>query len=966
MARKNRFRCIVATAVAAAIAQGAAAQQQPQDDAELGEVTVTGSRVERTGFSAPTPTAVMSSKELESAAPIAISEALTQIPSFRISSSPVTANTFADLRRIGPQRTLVLVDGRRHVPSQSNGTVDLNVVPSAMVERTELVTGGASASWGSDAVSGVVNIILRKDLEGFVGNVQGGMSRYNDNESVSGSFAFGHRLGERTRFLVGAEYAKLEGVGSSHPPEFARPWGEAGSVGNTSTTNGLPGTIYAHDVRRSTLSPGGLIISVPLTATNPNLVALRGLQFLPNGQTAPFGFGQVFGNRMIGGTDNEGEYTNVGGAIKYPLERYTVLAHVDHDLTDDTRIFFEGSYAHSITNGRGNPARNEGTTPFGATPTCTQDASAPAGARFRTLSATSLGAITVGIDNPYLPASVRSLMQGGGINCFSMGRSWREPGLGEFQANDGVPHMLRGAVGASGKLGGSWTWDAYFQTGRTEYQTVRRYNRNEAKFRNSMDAVDEGLMRSGIRNNNIVCRINADAVTTNDDVACVPVNMFGFGSISEAAKAYFLGTSRLDQKTWQSVGAATVRGEPFSIWAGAVSMAAGLEYRQERINSVADPIAEANGWHTGNVKSISGSYEAREGFVEFVLPLAKDMAFAQELDLSLAGRHTDYTSSGGVTTWKVGLSHTLNDQLRLRATRSRDIRAGNLGELFTATSVQVGNARHPITNVTTQVPVTTRGNPSLAPEEADTTTAGIVYSPSWAEGLRLSADWYRIEIDGLIGVIQAQQVLDRCYLDNLAQFCADVATGANGAITGVTVRQQNLNYFETSGVDLEAAYRFRLSSLSENLPGQVNLRLLANYVDKLATTAAINATTTDVAGQYTNPKWTIFGTVGYDIGRVSTILDLRYFGDGTIDNNKVVGTGPLDLNINHAASTFLTNATVQYDFGDRGVFENAQVYLRVNNVFDRGIPFPSQGVGGVVTDELIVGREFRIGARFRL
>ncbi|MEO6187070.1 MAG: TonB-dependent receptor [Steroidobacteraceae bacterium] len=954
-----------ALTLAIALALSQAAPAQSAEDELLGEVTVTGSRVERSGFAAPTPTSVVSAEDMQRSAPIAIAEALAQIPSFRIASSPVTANTFADLRRVGAQRTLVLVDGRRHVPSQSNGTVDLNVVPAAMVERTELVTGGASASWGSDAVSGVVNIVLRKNLEGFIGNIQGGISKYGDDESVSGSFAFGHKIGERTHLLVGAEYANSEGVGSSHPPELARPWGINGNVGNTSTTNGLPGTIYAHDVRRSTLSPGGLIISVPLTATNPNLVALRGLQFLPNGQTAPFGFGQVFGNRMIGGTDNAGEYTNVGGATKYPLERYTVLTHIDHELTDDTRVFFEGSYAHSLTDGRGNPARNEGTTPFGATPTCTQDAAAPAGGRFRTLSTTALGTITVGIDNPYLPAAVRTLMQGGGINCFSMGRSWREPGLGEFQAHDGVPKMLRGALGGSGKLAGTWSWDAYFQSGRTEYNTIRSFNRNEAKFRNAMDAVDEGLLRTGVRNNNIVCRINADTSTTNNDAACVPVNMFGFGSISEAAKAYFVGTSRLEQWTWQSVGAATLRGEPFSVWAGPVSIATGLEYRQERIKAVADPIAEANGWHTGNVKSIQGSYEAREYFAEAVIPLAKDKPLARELDLTLAGRHTDYTSSGGVTTWKAGLSHTLNDQLRLRATRSRDIRAGNLGELFTATSVTVGNIRNPLTNVTSQVPVTTRGNPSLEPENANTTTAGIVYAPSWLEGLRLSADWYSIRIKGLIGVIQSQQVLDRCYLDNLAQFCADVATGTGGVITGVTVRQQNLNYFETSGVDIEAAYRFPLSSVSENLPGRVNVRLLANYVDKLATTAAINATTTELAGQYTNPEWTLFGTVGYDLGRFSAVLDLRYFGSGTIDNAKTVGTGPLNLNVNDVASNFLTNATFQYDLGDKGPLHDAQIYLRVNNVFNRGIPFPSQGVGGAAAEEFLVGREFRLGARFR-
>ncbi len=942
---------------------GWAQEDSAQEDTVLEEVTVTGSRVARTGFAAPTPTSVISEEDVLKSAPIAISEALSQLPSFRQTGSPSTANVFADLRRVGPQRTLVLVDGRRHVPTQSNGTVDLNIVPSAMVQRTELVTGGASASWGSDAVSGVVNIILRKDLEGFVGNMQGGMSDRGDDENVMASFAYGHSFGDRTRLLIGAEYAETQGIGSMHPPELARTWGAAGNVGNTSTTNGLPGTIYAEDVRRSTLSPGGLIISVPLTATNPNLVALRGLQFLPNGQTAPFGFGQVFGNRMIGGTDNAGEYTNVGGSAKYPFQRYSAVAHLDYDVTDKTSMFVEGTFAHSLTDGQTNPARNEGTTPYANTPTCGQVATAPVGARFTTSSTSSLGALTVGIDNPFLPANVRTLMQGGGINCFSMGRSWREDNMNEFRVDDGVPRVYRGVVGAKGELAGSWTWDAYFQSGRSVYTTIRNRNRNQANFSRAIDAVDEGLLRTGVPNNNIVCRVNADAITTNNDPNCAPLNMFGYGTPSSAAVNYILGTSRAVSRTYQSVGAMTLRGEPFSTWAGPVSMASGLEYRKERVNAIADPIAEANGWHTGNSKAIAGSYDAKEVFTELVIPLANDVAFADQLDVSLAARYTDYSSSGGVTTWKGGLSYTINDQWRLRGTQSRDIRAGNLAELFTATSVTVGNARNPLTNVTVQVPITTRGNPGLQPEKANTTTAGIVFSPDWLGGFRMSADWYRIEIKGLIGVIQAQQVLDRCYLDGLAQFCADVATSTAGAITGVTVRQQNLNYFETSGIDFEAAYRFPLASLSEGLPGSMNLRLLANYVDTLATTAAINATTTEAAGQYTNPHWTLFGTLGYDVGPFSATFDLRRYGAGTIDNNKVVGTGPLDININHVKATFLTNATFQYDLGEGGPLGATQVYLRVNNLFDKAVPYPNQGVG--VADELVVGRAFRLGARFR-
>ena len=295
--------CTRSLLLAAGLAIALPVVAQSSADSELSEVTVTGSRVARSGFSAPTPTAVISADDVQRSAPIAIAEALTQMPSFRIASSPTTANTFADLRRMGrsARSCLSMEEGisfaiERHVDQRG---------ATAMVERTELVTGGASASWGSDAVSGVVNIILRKDLEGFIGNFQGGISRLADDKSVMGSFAFGHKFGESTHLLVGAEYADSEGVGSAHPPEFARRWGEAGSLGNTSTTNGLPGTIYCARRAAFRLSRRRPHHFHSAHSHEPSLVACAVCSSCPmlHGSVRIW---SVFGNRMIGGTDNEG------------------------------------------------------------------------------------------------------------------------------------------------------------------------------------------------------------------------------------------------------------------------------------------------------------------------------------------------------------------------------------------------------------------------------------------------------------------------------------------------------------------------------------------------------------------------------------------------------------------------------------------------------------------------------------
>lgn len=927
------------------ISKGPASAERPAAEASVNETTpddsivVTGSRIQSGGFTAPTPTSVVSAAQIQSVAPTRIDEALRLVPAFSTTGSGVaravsTATVTADLRNIGPQRTLVLVDGRRHVPTAPDGTIDLGVIPAILISRTEVVTGGASASWGSDAVSGVINLMLKTDLEGVEGTLQSGISRYGDAENMLAGLAAGTSFaGGRGHVLIGGEYSRSAGVGQT--PYRSRSWVGRGLAGNPNyATNGLPANIYVDDVRRTDLWEGGLITSGPL----------RGTKFLPGGQTGQFGYGEVFGNRMIGGTDNYTEIINPGGNLQQPFERYSAMAHVSYEIAPDFSLFAEGSYARSLSDGFFAEPRQQGAVT--GNPTCSAT----------TIPGGQTGNVLVPISNPFLSDEFRARALAAGVTCFNFGRSLREPGLGAVRGRVGSPSVYRGVVGAEGKIG-NWSADAYFQYGRNHFVQQYAGSINMINYRKAIDAV-----RSG---GSIVCRVNADAITSNDDPACAPFNLFGFGSPSAAAISYITGTSTFDLITKQQVAAFSANGSLVNGWAGPISAAFGAEYRRESIDATSDPISQANQWQSGARQPISGSYNVKEVFGELAIPLLRDLPFARSIDINLAARYTDYSTSGGVTTWKVGANWELSKALRLRATRSRDIRAGNFAELFAPTTVSRQNVRDPRRSSTYTTQVSSLGNPALEPETADTLTAGIIYQPGWLDGLRLSVDYYNIKIKGLIGTISANEVLERCYLDRISEFCGLVTTAGgdpNGDITNITTRFENLDSLKTEGVDIEAAYRSSLENVFGSGSGSLSVRLLATYLKTLATTAVATASTEERAGEYVTPHWRISGLITHEIGRMTTTLDLRWLQGGTIDNDFVVGTGALNtININDTKNRFYTNATFSLDVSSKGD-RSREMFVRLNNIFNVAPPFPDQA--SPLFD--LVGQSFRVGLRFKL
>lgn len=927
---------------------GYAAAQEADQQAEAASQTsdiiqVTGTRVARDGFDAPTPTRVVTAEEMASRGISQVGEFLVEVPAFRGTQTPQTnpqsargaGQYFADLRALGSIRTLVLVDGRRHVPSSPDGQVDLNLIPSVLINRVDVVTGGASAQWGSDAVAGVVNIIMNRDLEGVRTDFSYGISDFGDMEEWRASLAYGTRFAEgRGRFVVGAEFVDNEGIASHWDRPFGRDQQELVSYTGARPA-GAPSRFYASGVTPLNMSWGGVIIGANTGPGQP----LRGIQFGPGGTVLPFNYGTQIGTAAINFTGGEPGFSiRSGHTLVLPVERRVATAYADFEVSPSLTIFGEASYARS---------GSDFTTAF------TRDA-APT-------------AIVIRRENPFIPTAVTNIMDANGITQFAIGREHRDFGP-VLASNFNTTYRFSG--GLMGQLENGWTWDAYVQYGQNEFESTIDNLKIMQNLRFAFDAVSNGA--GGAQ-----CRDAAARAA-----GCVPINLFGFGSPSQAAIDYVTGTLRHNMETTQQVFAANLRGEPFSIWAGPVSVAAGVERRTEETVSVADPISEANGFAYGNPKSFAGEYTVNEGYLEFVAPLFEG------LDFNAAARYADYSNSGGVWTWKAGLTWDINDQLRLRTTRSRDIRAPNNSELYSETSSQT-TLRNPFSGATVQISVVTGSSPTLQPETADTFTVGAVFSPSFVPGLRMSVDYFDIDISGAISGYSPQVILDNCFSEISGSgpgfFCGFVqrtGTGAGTTISRVDAQLLNIAGFQSRGVDFEVSYGFGL------LGGDATARFVGTYMmdlisdDGLGTPRTYNAqgvltnvgsvvnragqvggfTSSSIINASSVPEWTWSASLNYRRDRWGAMIQGRYVGGGNFDNTLIGpndpeydATSPISIGDNTIDSRFYVNTSATFNLND-----SVQLYGVVNNVGNVMPPFPYTGAAGFYDR---VGRAYKVGVR---
>lgn len=939
---------VIATPV---IAQDATAA--PAADNEDQTIVVTASRVGRTGFDAPTPTTILNAADVQRRAPNNVSEVLNDLPTFRATVSPLTQSlgttnsgqTYLDLRGMGAQRTLTLVDGRRFVPSEAKGRVDVNNIPSSLIDNVQVVTGGASASWGSDAVAGVVNIILKKKLEGIEATAQTGVSGRGDDQNYNFSAAAGTGFnGGRGHILIGGEYTNDKGIGYKGFEKRLDWIHYRGQLQNPNwATNGLPAIIYSNNVQFSTQAPGGLITGPLPGASAAQVLAfnnsgLLGTIFNANGTTSQLQYGQVFGSNMIGGSQPRNNTAYLQPYIA-PVERWNVMALLDYEISDALKVNLELSNAVSKADYTAGPNRDAGT-------------------------------LIARIDNPFLPTIVRDRMVAAGLSAVAVGRDGYDLN-GNYEAITRVVsknHNQRIVAGAEGDIGvGNWHWDAYYQYGRNTVSGLRDgssgANRNKAKYALARDVVTNPA------NGQPICR----STLTDPTNGCVPFNIFGIGTASPAALAYVGGVSTDFTRSVQQVAALNFRGDLFNLPAGAISAAFGGEWRKEKLDQTADAITAAGGFELGTVVPLRGRLNVKETFGELVVPVLKDSALGQNLDLQLAARYTDYSTSGAVTTWKAGLTWKLNDDMTLRGAVSRDIRAGNMTELFTTQAISIISPLDTVQHIPVPAGLANQiagGNPNLKPERATTYTAGVVLKPHWLHGFRLSVDYYNIEIKGVIGTIGFQTIIDRCAL-GLPLYCNQIVRNsdpANAYITKVNSTFLNLNRFRTNGLDFELLYSTRAPAF---MPGNGNLvfRALATYTAKFATTDAVS--TIDRAGQLGGfgvdavPHWQGNATLTYSLPRFSTSLQGRFIQGGNINNLAKPGTSS-SANIYTVPAVTYWSLSASYDILPPSNRQQIQIFANVNNLFDQNPPFPflaSSFVPGPYYDP--IGRAFRIGIRIK-
>ena len=974
------------------------------------QIVVTGSRLRTDGAEAPIPVTVVGEETLEAMGTSGLVEAVGTLPQFlgNEATSVVQASGQGgtgwftrggygnlNLRGLGINRTLTLLNGHRVVSSSPFGGVDINVFPSEAIQSLETVTGGASAAYGSDAVAGVVNFILNRNFDGLQLSAQAGITERGDNESYEVSGIFGTDIGDRGHLIVSGEFAEQDGVHDFEDRDWYRAFG---------TVNGraFPNVISAN-------SSWDGIIFAPGTP-------LQGMEFLPDGSgLTPFVRSDI-SMGLTGTPPARHSVTNFGSGdplgtdpftIFPDAERNSIYVYGDYELTDDLLV-----YAQYMRGQNKTFRYNDPTGSLNGTPTTA----------------------TIFADNAFLPQSVRNVMQANNINSFILRRMGHKDDLALFNTlrDDNVMNSFAGGLTWDIRTDGffdDWQADLYYQYGentRKGYQNGLRVDRVFA----ALDAVDEGLATTGVANGNIVCRVSlfSDAFP-----GCEPLNLFGRGNASEAAIDYVTGYEpgttittpifyadtgfeRGDTFTFttgeeklnrteisQHVVEFDLNGDLMEAWAGPIVTAFGGSFRREEILQLVEdetnpsgnqisghPVACSGeipglrgvstpdclntvGLQYSKVSNIIGAIDVYEAFAEALVPLIDDAGPIDSANLHLAGRWSNYTGSGTVWAYRAGLDVDLFDFLKLRGTYSRDVRAANLSERFDKTGgfAVIDDPRTPAQEAL-NVTIFSGGNPEVDPEKADTWTVGAVIQPGALPGFSLAVDYYDIQVNDAIGRLGSQAVLNGCLIDNVPELC-ELVTLVNDVPVLVGDIFINVNQNRVRGLDLEANYLTPLTVFGGD--EEITARLFASWLFENSETLS-NGTYIDRAGQtgiqqsngapYGLPDFRGTGILTYSNGGFSTFLQGRYIDSGTQEN--ALGDIPLNQ-VDHA---FYLDLRLTYGFEIASGSE-IEVFGAVTNLTDQDPPLTPYysvfGAHAVQTNSVLfdlLGRRFTVGVRLAL
>lgn len=980
-ATRRQFRVSALTLSVAAVLFSTPAIQAQED---LEEIQVTGTRIRNTdGMVTPTPVTSVTTAEIMDFDPgSSISEQLDNLPQFLNTQTAQrgggtlfgdAGGSYLNLRNMGKQRTLVLFDGSRIVPADRASTVNVDNFPTALIRTVDVVTGGASAAYGADALAGVVNFVLDREFEGLKTSVSTGITERGDGQNWNFSVAGGKQIGDRLNLIGSIEAREVKEI--YREPTDTENWNSMGFVINpawvslTATPN-TPQRITVPRVHSATQSVTGLI-NVPGFPLHRHV-------FTEDGQNVrPFIAGDIPARTGAGanGMQSGGPEADIAmrsflnGASGAQVVQRSGFGAVKYELNDATEVFAQ--------------------VMLGRTESNTND-------RIGNLEMGQQYNATAYIENPFLPQVVRDAMIAQNRSSIEIQKIGQLRGPNMINIADGrddknISQMWSASVGFDHAFANDWNLRGTYQYGESKLTSAAYNILRIDRLAMAIDAVrdpDTGAIICNVQRFNptpeqlaasMQGRIVAttrigdfpDGVRTvdspiyNDNAIrdCVPINMFGAGNATQAGADYVLD----DKKGWraldQDFAELLLTGDLYEGWgAGPLSFAAGLTYREEWFNQYSTPLegerSPANAHEigirgmsngtTGGNRSVhyfsatswaTGSFDVWEWFGELNVPVWEASSGAQRLDTNFAFRQSDYSATGKIDSWKLGGEFQVFDGLRLRATKSRDVREPTFGEQFESGGGGA-NINDPRSNTSYTITALSGGNPTLKPEEADTLTAGVVFAPTgeWIEGFQISADWYEIDIDGRVGALGAQRIINDCEAGD-APLCGLITRNAS---SGVVERVLNVNLnvaaATTSGVDIEARYDKEIDLFSDQSES-VNFRLFAGYIGENSVTTTVYR---DDVGSQQTPEWNMSTTVGYNLGNYGVRLVGRYL-DSTL--NDVLWVEGRDVDDNSIASATIANLILIY----RGETATGDWVASVNvtNLFDRDPPvIPSQSQRG--------------------
>lgn len=933
MRKINPLCLAVSTALGTVTALGmmpAAAQEEEAVE----EVIVTGTRIQRANLQSATPITQLDAEQLQYTGVTRVEDALVALPGVQLEQSSgqaieATGTATLELRRLGASRTLVLMNGRRlpvHSPSSTTSAADINMIPGQLVQRVEVLTGGASSTYGADAVAGVVNFIMQDDFEGVKFDFQTSTNRHdNSARDIQGAaqragqpFATGTstdgQINDMTLIVGGnfdddrgnatawVTYRDIEGVTQAERDHSACPVRDSGECLGSATNES--GTFFFDD---------------PATQYR-----VEGNEFL-EGRGPGFNFAAP-------------------SYFQRPDERVTVGTFAHYNFSDKIEGYTELMFMDT-----------KSTTQFG-----------PAGLFLATN-------VDVNCDNPFLSAQQIALINStgrctGGEDTFdiNLGRRAVEGGPrgGELRHT-----TYRGVFGARGEINDSWRFDASYQLAEVDMRNA-----------NSGYVFSAGA-RQGL---NVVLDGNGNPQCSDTRFGCVPWNIFETGGVTPEAAAFLneqvfeTGTTRQEVIMAYAQGSLGDYGvtSPFAV--DGVELVIGAEYRDELLNYTGSQNAqrgEAGGF--GTLVPLSGDYSVREVYMEASVPLVQDKPFAQSVVLDVGYRYSDYDFGPQTDTYKLAGAWDVGYDLKLRGSYQRAVRAPNVVDLFrpvsgslfamdrepcekdnpgdtvsgrgftfeqcarTGVTQALWDAGGPVSNPASQYNDIEGGSIDIQPEEADTFTAGFIYQPEFIEGLSLSVDWYKIEIDGAIQGIQAETTLVECLTTGDPTFCSAIQRDANGSIwlgnpatlqNSVDARSTNIGFLSTEGVDVELNYTFEAGNY-----GTVNVVNILGYVSKYEQQEYPGANTLRCDGVYGGGCQLPTPEMG----------------------NRMQATWltPWDITASliwrYTKGTQQANSSSPLDIGDMSYFDIsgnyrvndwAQVRFGINNVFDERPPRVYQGV----------------------